>query len=284
MACPVLLSLTLCYFDCTPGPELKKKRHKQTRDLGQRIFSSRAKKKQLTKNQEKGSLSPCALEAGQNYCTGEKVLSIICIYCWHGYSLVHVKLGHCCWGMSVQMARGVWPGSSASLGWPSPLQKSSSCVGCKANRSSWEIYCKLHGEKGWPGFPVSCLAGSWHGCWVRQLSKLTFPFPEGHGETLAFTVAFTVASTSLPQHVEIIYEGADVPRPPACDAMAGPGEQSLADHSWNFCLWVTRTHHSCLGGQRKGFTGATAKFKKKKKKERKVKNSRQRAPNNPSQT
>lgn len=62
-----------------------------------------------------------------------------------------------------------------------------------------------------------------------------------------------------------MYDWADVPGLPACDAMAGPGEQSLSDHSQDFCLRVAQTHHSCLRGQSKCFTGAATKFVKKKK-------------------
>lgn len=56
-----------------------------------------------------------------------------------------------------------------------------------------------------------------------------------------------------------MYDWADVAGL-ACDAKAGPGEQNLSNHSWGFCLRVAQTHYFCLQGQRKCFTGATAKF------------------------
>lgn len=47
---------------------------------------------------------------------------------------------------------------------------SSNHAGCKANRSSWEIYCKLQGEQDWPGSPVFLL----HKVVPQPLSRAAF--------------------------------------------------------------------------------------------------------------
>lgn len=134
-----------------------------------------------------------------------------------------VKLGHHGWGMSVQMAWGAWPCSQC----PALLRNHLAMLHEKLKDPNKRFIAR---EKRWPGFPASCLAGSCLSCWVGQLSKLTLPSPEGHGGTLAVIVA----STYLPQYVGIMCHWAALPRLPPCDAMAGPGEQSLPDNSWGF--------------------------------------------------
>lgn len=185
----------------------------------------------------------------------------ICVCCWQGCSFLHEAgpppLGNVC-----------ADGSRCVAGLPVPARGGQLCsrnhvavLDAKLIDPTERFIASCRGGKGWPGASVSSLAGSCLGHWVRQLSRLTLLSPEGHRETLALMVA----STYLVQRAGLMYDWADVPALPASDAMAGPGEQSLSDHSQDFCLRGAQTHHSCLRERRKPFTWVCSKIQEKNK-------------------
>lgn len=184
----------------------------------------------------------------------------ICVCCWRSCSFLREAgpppPGNVCADGSRCVARLPVPARGGQL----RSRNHVAVLDAKLIDPTERFIVSCRGEKRWPGSPVSCLAGSCLGRWVRQLSKLTLTSPEGHRETLALRLA----STYLPQCMGIMYDWADMPGLPACDIMAGPGEQTLSDHAQDFCLRGAQIHRSCPREQRKCFYWGCSKIREKK--------------------